>query len=170
MKENCSDCPLGPDVDLSRRSFLKGAGVMIGVAAFGFATTDAVALPVAFGTGTGGAGSSEHRYPIPDTDGVTIDRKNQVIVVRYQQHLYAFNLACPHENTALKWLPKDGRFQCPKHDSKYQPDGTFVSGHATRSMDRFAIRRDGDALVVDVARWFQSDRQPEAWAAARVDL
>ena len=128
MKDDCSDCPAGgPGVDWSRRSFLKSAGAMIGVAAFGFAATDAVALPVAFGTGTAGAGSSEHRYPVPDTDGVMIDRKNQVIVVRYQQHLYAFNLACPHENTALKWLPKDGRFQCPKHESRYQPTGTFIA-------------------------------------------
>ena len=38
---------------------------------------------------------------------------------------YAFNLACPHENTALKWLPKDGRFQCPKHESQYQPCGSL---------------------------------------------
>jgi nitrite reductase/ring-hydroxylating ferredoxin subunit len=105
---------------------------MIGVAAFGFAATDAVALPVAFGTAVGGSGGSERRYPIPDKDGVTIDRSSQVIVVRYQQHLYAFNLACPHENTALKWLPKDGRFQCPKHESRYQPTGTFIDGRATR--------------------------------------
>ena len=73
-------------------------------------------------------------------------------------------------HTAQKWLPKDGRFQCPRHDSKYRPDGTFMSGHATCNMERFAIRRDGDALVVDVARWFQSDRQPADRAAARIDL
>src|SRR5689334_7376244 len=78
LTADCREC--------SRRSFLKGAGVMIGVAAFGLGATDSVALPVAFGTGTAGPGSSEHRYPIPDADGVTIDRKNQLIVVRYQQH------------------------------------------------------------------------------------
>src|SRR5436190_2154731 len=81
----------------------------------------------------------------------------RVVLVRHQMRAYAFALACPHQNTALKWLPKDGRFQCPKHDSRYQPDGAFVSGHATRSMDRFAIRKESDALVVDVARWVRSD-------------
>ena len=141
---------------------------MIGVAAFGFAATDAVALPVAFGTGTAGAGSSEHRYPVPDTDGVTIDRKNQVIVVRYQQHLYAFNLACPHENTALKWLPKDNRFQCPKHESKYQPNGTFTSGRATRNMDRLSIRRDGNDVYVDLSHIIKSDADPNGWDRATI--
>ena len=143
---------------------------MIGVAAFGFTATDTVALPVAFGTGTAGPGSSEHRYPIPDADGVTIDRKSQVIVVRYQQHLYAFNLACPHENTALKWLPKDGRFQCPKHESRYQPTGTFIDGRATRHMDRLGVRLDNNMLVVDVSQFYRSDKDAAAWTAANVAL
>jgi len=149
--DRCSSCD-------PRREFLSHA--------LGFVV--AIALPI--GGAVALASGSERRYAIPSVDGVTIDRASQVVLVRRQMHAYAFALACPHQNTALKWLPKDGRFQCPKHDSKYQPDGTFMSGHATRNMDRFAIRRDGDALVVDVARWFQSDRQAVEWAAARVDL
>jgi Rieske Fe-S protein len=128
-----------------------------------------VALPVIFGASAGAAGS-EHLYPIPAADGVTIDRKTQVIVVRYQQHLYAFNLACPHENTALKWLPKDGRFQCPKHESRYQPSGQFIDGRATRNMDRLGVRVDGGMLIVDVNKFYKSDKDPAAWAAATVAL
>jgi nitrite reductase/ring-hydroxylating ferredoxin subunit len=165
----CDDCDAGGTTEWSRRSFLKGAA-MIGVAAFGLAATDAAALPVAFGTGAAGSGSSERRYPIPDKDGVTIDRGNQVIVVRYQQHLYAFNLACPHENTALKWLPKDGRFQCPKHESRYQPTGTFIDGRATRHMDRLGVRLDNNMLVVDLNQFYRSDKDAAAWAAANVAL
>ena len=58
--------------------------------------------------------------------------------MRFQGVVYAFNLSCPHQNTALKWQPDDQRFQCPKHKSRYQPDGTFISGRATRGMDRLA--------------------------------
>src|SRR5207237_9957526 len=97
------------------------------------------------------ASGSERRYPVPAADGVTIDRSAQVVLVRHQMRAYAFALACPHQNTALKWLPKDGRFQCPKHDSRYQPDGAFRSGHATRSTDRIAMRKDSDEPRVDVA-------------------
>ena len=145
-----------PEHRLERRAFLRLAGAF-------------VALPIAFGASVHASGS-EHQYPIPAADGVTIDRKAQVIVVRYQQHLYAFNLACPHENTALKWLPKDGRFQCPKHESRYQPSGQFIDGRATRNMDRLGVRVDNNMLVVDVSKFYRSDKDAAAWAAATVAL
>ena len=147
---NCTDCP-------SRRAFLQI------VAALGF-----TALPVLFVDGIEAGG--EQKYPFPPADGVTIDRKQQVIIVRSQGHVYAFNLSCPHENTALKWLPKDNRFQCPKHESKYQPNGTFMSGRATRNKDRLSIRRDGNDLLVDLSHIIKSDADPGAWAAATIPV
>jgi Rieske Fe-S protein len=110
----------------------------------------------------------ERSYPMPTADGVMIDRQAQVMVVRFQQKVYAFNLACPHENTALRWRAAEGRFQCPRHQSKYQPDGTFLSGRATRNMDRLGVRRVGDQLIVDLNRFLRSDQQPQEWAAAVV--
>jgi nitrite reductase/ring-hydroxylating ferredoxin subunit len=150
MQMNCADCP-------SRRDFLQI------VAALGFA-----ALPVLFVESVEAA--NEQKYPFPAADGVTIDRKQQVIIVRTQGHVYAFNLSCPHENTALKWLPKDMRFQCPKHESRYQPNGTFMSGRATRNMDRLTIRRDGDALFADLSHIIKSDTDPAGWAAATIPV
>jgi nitrite reductase/ring-hydroxylating ferredoxin subunit len=147
---SCTDCP-------SRRDFLQI------VAALGFA-----ALPVLFVDGIEAAGAQT--YPFPAADSVTIDRKQQVIIVRAQGHVYAFNLSCPHENTALKWLPKDNRFQCPKHQSKYQPNGTFVSGRATRNMDRLAIRREGNDLYVDLSHIIKSDADRPAWDAATITV
>jgi Rieske Fe-S protein len=129
----------------------------------------AAALPVVEGAGTA-TGPEEHTYPLPAEDGVTIDRDTQVIIVRFQQNAYAFNLACPHENTALRWKPQEGRFQCPRHESRYKPDGAFISGRATRNMDRFAIKRAADGLVVDLSRLFRSDQQQADWAAAVVAL
>jgi Rieske Fe-S protein len=123
---------------------------------------------VLFVEGVGAA--SEQKYPFPAADGVTIDRKQQVIIVRTQGQVYAFNLSCPHENTALKWLPKDVRFQCPKHESKYQPNGTFVSGRATRNMDRLSIRRDGNDLYVDLSHIIKSDTDAAAWNAATIPV
>jgi Rieske Fe-S protein len=129
----------------------------------------AAAVPVVAGAGAP-AGPSATAYPVPAADGVTIDRDAQVILVRFQQHAYAFNLACPHENTALRWKERDGLFQCPRHESRYKPDGTFVSGRATRNMDRLPIRRDSDRLVVDLDRLLRSDQQPQEWTAAAVSL
>ena len=147
--DSCSACP-------SRRTFLtQVSGSLIA----GMLAPALVA-----------ASAAEQRYPIPAADGTTIDKKAQVIVVREQQKVYAFNLACPHENTALKWRDKDHRFQCPKHDSKYTPDGIFREGRATRNMDRLAVRRDGDQIVVGVNRLYRSDEQPKEWAEAVVQL
>jgi Rieske Fe-S protein len=140
----------------------------ISAAALGLDPTDAESLPVTMAEGA--QAGSEHRYPVPAGDGVSIDRTAQVIVVRYQAHMYAFNLACPHQNQALKWLPNEGRFQCPKHESKYQPTGTFMNGRATRHMDRLFVRLDGTTLVVEVNKMFQSDKDPAGWAAAAVAL
>jgi Rieske Fe-S protein len=161
----CGDC-----TRTSRRGFLGqiSSAALAAALASELAGSDAEALPIA--ESTGGGAEAERTYPLPTTDGVTIDQDAQVILVRHQNRVYAFALACPHENTALRWRQQDVRFQCPRHESKYQPDGTFISGRATRNMDRFAVRRAGDTIVVDVNQWFRSDQQATQWAAAVVTL
>lgn len=127
-------------------------------------------LAVGFLVGRPLPASAEVAYPIPSADGVTIDRDNQVILVRFRGSCFAFALSCPHQNTALRWLGDDGRFQCPKHKSKYSPDGAFLSGRATRNMDRLPIRRDGTRLLVDADRVYESDRDAAGWAGAYVKV
>jgi nitrite reductase/ring-hydroxylating ferredoxin subunit len=166
-KDTCHRCDTACADETPRRTFLKRAGAVFSLVALGLADVDAAPLPVAIGA-AGIVAGSERLYPIPMSDGVTIDRKNQVIVVRYQQHLYAFNLACPHENTALKWLAKDQRFQCPKHESRYQPNGTFIDGRATRNMDRLGVRLDDNMLLVDLNKFYKSDKDAAGWATATV--
>ncbi|MGH9143480.1 MAG: ubiquinol-cytochrome c reductase iron-sulfur subunit [Vicinamibacterales bacterium] len=152
---------------VSRRGFLQSAGCFgVSVALLGLGSSEASALPIAFTEGV--RDGEERRYPIPATDGVNVDRTAQVIVARANGHVYVFALSCPHQNNAVKWLPKDHRFQCTKHDSQYQPDGVHTSGRATRNMDRYVIRRDGDSVMVDLHRWIQSDKDPAGWAAATI--
>ena len=113
-------------------------------------------LPVSAIAGSGSG--PERSYPIPAADSVNIDRKAQVILVRYANRVYAFALACPHEHAAVKWLAKDHRFQCTKHDSQYTPDGKYTSGKATRNLDRFPVRKEGSTVIVTTDRVFQSDQ------------
>jgi nitrite reductase/ring-hydroxylating ferredoxin subunit len=159
------------DLCLSRRGFLGHAATLpVALAAVAHLVDPAPAdaaggiRPIAAVSSDG----SERRYPIPAADGVSFDRANQVILVRRDGRMMAFNLACPHENTALRWREHDDRFQCPRHESKYRPDGTFIEGRATRNMDRLPIRRDGDQVVVDLSMMFRSDEDPAKWAAASV--
>jgi Rieske Fe-S protein len=125
--------------------------------------------PLAFTRALASRGQS-HTYAIPAQDGAEIDRDNEVILVRWQNAVYAFALACPHQNTALRWNGSEGRFQCPKHKSQYRPDGTFNSGRATRGMDRFSIKRQANGVVVDLDALHEEDEDASGWAAAVVKL
>ncbi len=153
----------------TRRDFVQAAGCFVmAIAALGLGAPEAAALPVAFTSGK--QAGSELRYPIPTGDSVNIDHEEAVIVARFQGHVYVFNLSCPHQNAAVKWLPLDQRFQCTKHDSKYRPDGVYMSGRATRNMDRFAVRRDNDSVVANLDHLYQSDKNPAEWAAAMIGV
>ena len=151
----------------SRREFLQATGCgLFSLAALGIAGD--VVLPV---NAIAASGSGPERtYAIPASDGVNIDHKAQIIIVRYANKMYAFSLACPHENAAVKWVAKDRKFHCTKHDSEYTPDGTYTTGHATRNLDRFPVRKDGNNLIVTAERVFHSDNNAASWAAAAVDV
>ena len=164
MTKQCEGCESLGD----RREFLRqAAGWAAAVAvALGIPGRAAAALPIGTVAGRRSVNGGGVSYPIPAADGVLIDKKNEVILARHEGSVYAFALSCPHQNTALRWLEDEGRFQCPKHKSRYQPDGTFISGRATRNMDRLPIQRDGNMVVVDVEHVFESDKDQAAWSAA----
>jgi len=164
--EPCAECAARGD----RRDFLKQAALLVSGALAGATTSGhAEALPLTAGGPLGRTGA-ELTYPVPAADGATVDRENGVIVVRYQGKAFAFNLSCPHESAAVRWKAAVSRFECSRHDSRYEPNGVYTSGRATRNMDRFGIRRNGDTLVVDVSTLIQSDTQKARWESAVVVL
>jgi nitrite reductase/ring-hydroxylating ferredoxin subunit len=158
---SCEGCTL-----LDRRGFLRNAGVIAAgtLIALGASPARAAAAPIELISAISGSGE-EKRYAIPAKDGAQIDKDAEVILVRYQGKVYAFGLACPHQNTALRWYEKDNRFECPKHHSTYRPDGAFIEGRATRGMDRFPIRQDESSVVVNLDRLYE-EGQDEGWNTA----
>lgn len=164
--QDCDACPLA-----GRRTFIRDAAAAVAGAflALGATPKGASAMAVHLMRAHRVMGT-EHSYPLPQQDGAMIDRDAEVIIVRFQGKAYAFSLSCPHQHTALRWEPDNNRFQCPKHHSKYQPDGTFVSGRATRGMDRFTITRSGDNVVVDVDAMHKEDKDAAGWAAAMLKV
>ena len=148
-----------------RDSFLTVAGAMVAV---GMPKAAAFAMPLEV-TSPKDVHGSMRTYTVPAGDGAQIDKDNDVILVRWQNAVFAFNLSCPHQNTALKWDERDHAFQCPKHHSRFQPDGAYIagSGRATRNMDRFAIQRDASGGVsVNLDKLYEEDKDAAAWAAA----
>lgn len=150
-----------------RREFLQSIGCFAGALALLGIPPDALAsVTLAEGRQSG----NDRVYPLPLSDGVTVDRDAQVILVRAGGHVYAFALSCPHQNAAVKWVPANNRFECTKHDSHYQPDGVHTTGRATRNMDRFPIRREGNMVHVDISQVFRSDKDAAGWAAATIPV
>ncbi len=146
----------------TRRAFVGQAVAAAGALLAGGAFPVARALP--------GPAAHAVRYPLPSVDGASIDADQEIILVRAAGFVYAFALSCPHQNTALKALPRGGGFQCARHKSRYRPSGEFISGRATRHMDRLAITRDGAEVVVDPGKAFESDVDPAGWQGARVPV
>lgn len=158
------------DAPLCRREFLRrcGAGAVVLGLAFGLPRRlSAKPLPLDWIDGTARGGeSNEVGYPIPAADGVSVDRERELILVRAGEAVYAFGLSCPHQRSMLKWREKEGLFKCTKHGSKYEPSGEYVSGRATRGMDRYPIRVEGQEILVDLSRKFLQDEDPAGWEGA----
>lgn len=157
--------------NVSRRAFLKSSA---GCAGGAFALCALVpeslrALPITMVDGVR-VGAAEQSYPVPTSDAVSLDAKKGLILARVAGKVYAMSMTCPHERAGVKWVPKDHRFACTKHDSKYQPDGTYISGRSTRHLDRFPIRRDGANVLVNTDLVFRFDRNPDSWASAVVPV
>jgi nitrite reductase/ring-hydroxylating ferredoxin subunit len=162
----CSSCL----ADATRRDFLRRAAMLGAALAASIGASGAAAgLPLRVAERLSSAGPTKS-YALPAADGAEIDRDNEVILVRWQNKVYAFALSCPHQHTALRWNPTDARFQCPKHHSQYSPDGTFITGRATRGMDRLAIIRQDNNVVVTTEPLIKQTENMAAWQAAVIQL
>jgi Rieske Fe-S protein len=164
----CEGCALVPRRDFLRDAGLAAVGVLVSL---GAAPARAAAAPV--GAITPRAVSGEERsYPIPAADGTQIDKDNSTMITRWEGKVYVFSLACPHQNTALRWYDKDHQFECPKHHSRFDPTGIYQkdSGRATRGLDRFAVRKDGNTVVANLDKLYQQDDDEAQWTTAFITL
>lgn len=160
---DCEQCPLVGRRDFLRDASVATAGILLALGALPSMLTAQPAFisPVAIH-------GEDKSYPIPAADGTQIDKDNGTILTRWQGKVYVYSLACPHQNTALRWYDKDSRFECPKHHSRFQPDGEYVkdSGRATRGLDRFAVRKDGANIVANLDKMLKEDDNQADWTAA----
>jgi nitrite reductase/ring-hydroxylating ferredoxin subunit len=159
-------CPIG------RARFLRSTAL---TALAGMAGAGLFANP-AFAQSVGSVSPSQSHgsvltYPLPAREGALVDAGNGVILARVKNAVYALSITCPHRAvTALEWLPDTREFHCPKHDAHFQPDGELIDGRPDRAMDRFALRRAGQSVIVDIAAALQQDTAHDAWSRAAVTV
>jgi nitrite reductase/ring-hydroxylating ferredoxin subunit len=166
-RSDCPECPLVVD----RRAFLVRTALATAatLATLGASPGDAFAAAVRHIAPLGSTGA-QRSYGIPAEDGVYIDAGDDVILARWQGRAYAFSLKCPHRGTPLEWHANESRVFCPKHKARFRPDGAHDSGRASRDLDRYQIRRQGDTVIVDLGVRYRVDQNAAAWQAAMVQL
>ena len=164
--DDCTACPIA---EIGRRRFIYN--VLTGVAGVLLTPSLSRASTLLLENVTPVASKGDQRtYPIPAADSVQIDHDADVILVRWENVVYAFNLSCPHQRTALRWIDADRHFQCPKHKSQYTPSGEFIKGRATRGMDRLDITKEGNNVVVNLDSMHRQDQDLAGWSSAMVHL
>jgi nitrite reductase/ring-hydroxylating ferredoxin subunit len=163
--EACGECPIATN----RRRFLRDTGfaVVAALVASGLRPGLALASAVVEIRPVRSRGALRS-YVISAADGAMIDADNDVILARSRGKVYAFSLRCPHKGTRLEWREDESRIFCPKHKARFLADGEHASGRRTRSLDRYALRREGREVVVDTDRLFREDTDQAAWQSAQV--
>lgn len=166
-RTSCAACAASD----GRRDFLKHAAALVAGALAGVAGggAPASAVAVTLGQALGKAGN-QLTYALPAADGAAVDLDNAVVIARVQNTVVALSLKCPHAGGKLVWKPPVNRYECSRHDSRFEPPGVYISGRAKRNMDRFTVKRNGDTIVVNTAQTVRSDTQQAQWDAAALTL
>ncbi len=133
---------------LSRRTVLRGSGVVAVGAVAGFLLTRR--SDAARGTGTAVAANAYGPEPastgrtlasvddIPDGGGLVLDDQH-VVLVRSGDEVRAFSATCTHQGCTVDSVT-DGVISCPCHGSTFDAGtGEVVTGPASRALDTVQV-------------------------------
>ena len=76
----------------------------------------------------------------PAADAPRANTSARAWIANTDKGVLALYNVCVHLGCLYAWMDVTDRFECPCHGSQYQKDGTYITGPAPRSLDRFAIR------------------------------
>jgi cytochrome b6-f complex iron-sulfur subunit len=109
-------------------------------------------------------------YAVPKGEAVLVDSDNDVIIARSGRYAHAFSMRCPHKGAKLQWREEESKIFCPKHKARFDASGDHVSGRRSRNLDRYPIRIQDGALVVDTDTLYREDEQLDSWQKAFVGV
>lgn len=141
------------DLQINRREFLNLAWL----GSLGFLTLSISGVTVLFGLPRfqegefGGIFDFGLVSELPGVEGAPVNLpKVKLWISNNPDGLLALYKVCPHLGCIYGWNEQEFKFICPCHGSQYEHDGTYISGPAPRSLDRFVIvieDENGQTLV-----------------------
>jgi cytochrome b6-f complex iron-sulfur subunit len=85
-------------------------------------------------------GSAKEVFPPPGEAPVNMPQGKFWLVRTPHNGVAAIYNVCTHLGCLYNWDNQTVRYRCPCHGSEFQLNGTYISGPAPRSLDRFVIR------------------------------
>jgi cytochrome b6-f complex iron-sulfur subunit len=132
---------------MPRRDFLGLAAMWSAGAAMFFALLGALRLPRA---AVVPAPSRKFKVNLPDSlapETPYFAPGHPVALFKGTDGVYAVSTVCTHLGCIVK--QKGSGFGCPCHGSEFRGDGSVVKGPAPRALPWLAVKKEGDAWVVD---------------------
>ena len=80
------------------------------------------------------------------------ERTTAWVVRKSPTEVIALAPQCTHLGCAYHWDAERKEFECPCHTSAFSMDGKVLSGPAPRPLDRYAVKVDGNQLLVGEIR------------------
>ncbi len=84
-------------------------------------------------------GSVKEVFPEADGDPIPLNEGKFWLVRTEENQILALYRVCTHLGCLYNWQPSEHKFICPCHGTQYELDGTYITGPAPRSADRFII-------------------------------
>lgn len=163
--------PEAPKTD--RRNALKVIAVTGGIAGAGALALPAARFVVAPAAGGAGGGRWIRTVALealkegePKRVALVADHKDAwtlekqvelgaVWLLREGDAVKAWSVVCPHLGCAVDKSATEPGFNCPCHDSSFDPAGRRLSGPSPRDMDALATRVEDGFVVVEFQRFRQ---------------
>jgi len=68
--------------------------------------------------------------------------KKDFVLFETEKGPYALSRTCPHLGCTVRYFEKEKTFVCPCHQSKFTPEGKYISGPAQKDLSMLDVKAD----------------------------
>ena len=81
-------------------------------------------------------------------DGWLLHPSENILLVNIGGVNSAYSSSCPHSGCTREWGYSNSTFTCNCHFSRFQADGSLISGPAGRGLTKLTVEQDGDTVSI----------------------